>query len=286
MDIETIDPLKYEYSRQLEHIYQPPGRLFIRGRLPEKRLKSVAIVGARKPTAYGREVAQNLASALARHGVVVISGLAYGIDSEAHKSCLDAGGTTIAVLAGGLDKIYPASHKGLAEKIINNGGAILSEYEIGSAPQKFTFLERNRIVSGLADAVVVVEAAARSGTLSTANHALDQGKEVFAVPGNITSPLSEGCNKLLKMGATPLLSAQDVLDFLFPDGVEDKQALLFLAENKVEETILQIIQSGERDGDAIIKKSALSAQEFSQVITMLEIKGAVKSLGGNKWGLS
>lgn len=285
MEIRNFNPNNYEYSRNLQHIPQPPSSLFICGDLPKTRIKSVAIVGARKPTAYGHEVAANLAVELARHGVVIISGLAYGIDKIAHQATLDAGGTTIAVLAGGLDNIYPTPNRSLAKKIVASGGALLSEYPAGMSAMPHQFLERNRLVSGLADAVVVVEAAARSGTLSTANHALDQGKEVFAVPGNITSPLSEGCNQLIKNGATPLLSAQDVLEFLFPEGVKTQQISLLQGENDAENAILALLAQGFRDSAEILSKSGLTPIEFNQALTMLELRGAIKSIGNNQFSL-
>lgn len=283
MKINEIIPENYKYTAEIQHYPNPPKKLFIRGELPKNRVKTVAIVGTRKPTNYGREIAQKIASEVAKRGGIVVSGLALGIDGIAHSSAIEAGGITIAVLANGLDKIYPSSHRGLSEKILETGGAILSEYEAGSPALPYQFLERNRIVSGLADAVVVVEAAARSGTLSTANHALDQGKEVFAVPGNITSPLSTGCNKLIKMGATPLTEVSDLLDFLFPEKLE--QTTIFKGDTPAENKILELLSSGIRNGDELIKKSGLSTSEFNQAITMLEIKDAVKSLGGNNWGL-
>lgn len=287
MQIVKIAPKDYEYSKNLEFIPQSPERLFVAGDLPKSRIKTVAIVGARKPTAYGREVAEKLATDLARAGVVVVSGLAYGIDACAHRGALDGGGVTIAVLAGGLDKIYPASNRGLADRIVQNGGALISEYPEGVPAMKHQFLERNRIVSGLADVVIVVEAAERSGTLSTANHALEQGKDVFAVPGNITSPLSAGCNRLIKMGATPLLSVQDILEVLNigDDSSRTAQTSLISGDNDEENKILEIIASGERDGAQILEKSGLEVSVYNRTMTMLEIKGLIKALGANKWGL-
>ena len=220
MEIFQINLSDYDYLRDLPHIPDPPKKLFIRGQLPEKRVKTAAIVGTRKPSAYGREIATKIASECAKNGIVVVSGLALGIDSIAHRAVIDSGGKTIAVLANGVDKIYPRSHEDLGQKILQTNGAILSEYPNNTPARPWQFLARNRIVSGLADAVVIIEAASRSGTLSTANHALDQGKEIFAVPGNITSPLSAGCNQLIKNGANPLTSVEDLLDFLIPDRFE------------------------------------------------------------------
>lgn len=285
MEIFQINLSDYDYLRDLPHIPDPPKKLFIRGKLPAKRVKTVAIVGTRKPSAYGREIATKIASECAKNSIVVISGLALGIDSIAHRAAIDSGGKTIAVLANGVDKIYPRSHEDLGQKILQTNGAILSEYPNNTPARPWQFLARNRIVSGLADAVVIIEAASRSGTLSTANHALDQGKEIFAVPGNITSPLSAGCNQLIKNGANPLTSVEDLLDFLIPDRFE-KQTQLFKGDTREENVILEFLsKNGTTSSDAIIKQTKLSASEFNQAITMLELKGLALNNGGEKWSL-
>lgn len=285
MEIFQINLSDYNYLRDLPHIPDPPKKLFIRGKLPAKRVKTVAIVGTRKPSAYGREIATKIASECAKNGIVVVSGLALGIDSIAHRAAIDSGGKTIAVLANGVDKIYPRSHEDLGQKILQTNGAILSEYPNNTPARPWQFLARNRIVSGLADAVVIIEAASRSGTLSTANHALDQGKEIFAVPGNITSPLSAGCNQLIKNGANPLTSVEDLLDFLIPDRFE-KQTQLFKGDTREENVILEFLsKNGTTSSDTIIKQTKLSASEFNQAITMLELKGLALNNGGEKWSL-
>ena len=285
MEIFQINLSDYDYLRDLPHIPDPPKKLFIRGNLPAKRVKTVAIVGTRKPSAYGREIATKIASECAKNSIVVVSGLALGIDSIAHRAAIDSGGKTIAVLANGVDKIYPRSHEDLGQKILQTNGAILSEYPNNTPARPWQFLARNRIVSGLADAIVIIEAASRSGTLSTANHALDQGKEIFAVPGNITSPLSAGCNQLIKNGANPLTSVEDLLDFLIPDRFE-KQTQLFKGDTREENVILEFLsKNGTTSSDAIIKQTKLSASEFNQAITMLELKGLALNNGGEKWSL-
>lgn len=285
MEIFQINLSDYAYLRDLPHIPDPPKKLFIRGKLPAKRVKTVAIVGTRKPSAYGHEIATKIASECAKNGIVVVSGLALGIDSIAHRAAIDSGGKTIAVLANGVDKIYPRSHEDLGQKILQTNGAILSEYPNNTPARPWQFLARNRIVSGLADAVVIIEAASRSGTLSTANHALDQGKEIFAVPGNITSPLSAGCNQLIKNGANPLTSVEDLLDFLIPDRFE-KQTQLFKGDTREENVVLEFLsKNGTTSSDTIIKQTKLSASEFNQAITMLELKGLVLNNGGEKWSL-
>ena len=285
MEIFQINLSDYDYLRDLPHIPDPPKKLFIRGKLPAKRVKTVAIVGTRKPSAYGREIATKIASECAKNSIVVVSGLALGIDSIAHRAAIDSGGKTIAVLANGVDKIYPRSHEDLGQKILQTNGAILSEYPNNTPARPWQFLARNRIVSGLADAVVIIEAASRSGTLSTANHALDQGKEIFAVPGNITSPLSAGCNQLIKNGANPLTSVEDLLDFLIPDRFE-KQTQLFKGDTREENVILEFLsKNGTTSSDTIIKQTKLSASEFNQAITILELEGLVLNNGGEKWSL-
>lgn len=284
MKINTISTDKHEFLQRSVGLDDFPKKLYILGNLPEKRIPTIAIVGSRKHTQYGKEVAEKLAYELARAGVVVVSGLALGIDSIAHRAALEAKGTTLAVLAHGLDTVYPASHKGLAKKIIQENGALVSEYKAGILPMAHRFLERNRIASGISDGVVVVEAAARSGTLSTAAHALAQGKEVFAVPGNITSPLSVGCNSLIRQGAIPVTKVEDILEVIAPT-IKAEQTRFILGDTEDEVAILKLLQSGLRDGEEVLVKSRLEPALFSQTLTMLEIKGIIKSLGNNQWTL-
>jgi DNA processing protein len=267
----------------LLHTAKPPENLYIKGTLPDKKMPVVAIVGTRRPSAYGREVTQMLASDLARNGVIVVSGLAAGIDTIAHTAALEAGGTTIAVLAQGLHDIYPAANKTLAERITKQG-ALISEYEMGEPAMKHHFLARNRIVSGLADAIIVTEAADRSGTFSTVAHALEQNKEVFAVPGPISSLLSVGPNRLLQQGARVVLTAQDVLDVIAPQLVAQQQRLVF-GDTPLESLIIELIKIGVRSGDELLEKSRAASADFSTALTMLELHGTIKSLGANMWSL-
>lgn len=284
MNINSISPLKHKYLQIIDTIAKKPKRLYFIGELPPERRPTVAIVGTRKPTAYGKEVTYQLAYDLAKRGVIIMSGNALGIDGIAHRAALDAGGTTIAVLACGLNHMYPAAHKTLAADIIRSGGAIISEYEPEVEARDFQFLARNRIVSGLSDAVIVTEAASRSGTLATVNHALDQNREVFVVPGNITSPMSAGCNALLKQGAHPVTRAEDVLEIIAPHLIE-AQAFLPLGSTPLESQIISLIQSGIRDGDQLQQESGADISEFSQALTMMEITGVIRALGGNQWTL-
>ena len=282
MKINTILPRDYKYLQIIDTIAVKPKRLYFIGKLPTERRPTVAIVGSRRPTAYGKEVTYRLASDLASHGIIIISGLALGIDAIAHRGALDSGGITLAVLANGVDYIYPATNKNLADDIISNGGAIISEYEPGTPARDFQFLERNRIVSGLADAIIVTEAAVRSGTMATVAHALDQGREVFVVPGNITSPLSAGCNNLIKQGAHPITCAEDVLEVIAPELLRP-QAMLPLGNTPLESKIIGLLQSGVRDGEDLQIKSKSNISEFSQTLTLMEISGTIRSLGGNQW---
>jgi DNA processing protein len=284
MKINRVLPEKQPYLQIVGHIAKPPEKLHFIGILPERRLPSVAIVGTRKPTRYGKEVTHQLAFELAKRGVVIVSGLALGVDGLAHQAALEAGGTTIAVLANGLPDIYPATHKSLAERIVKQGGAIISEYEPETQAWPNQFLERNRIVSGLADAIIITEAASKSGTLNTAMHALDQGKEVFVVPGNITSPMSSGCNALLKQGASVVTSFEDVLEVIAPELLR-AQSSLALGSSPTETTIISLLQSGIRDGEELQRQSGIEASEFATALTMLEIAGTIRSLGANQWTL-
>jgi DNA processing protein len=258
-----------------------PENLYIKGNLPTSRPPVVAIIGTRRPTPYGREITQTLATDLARSGVVVVSGLAAGIDTIAHTATLDTGGITIAVLAQGLHSIYPASNRGLAERIAKNG-ALITEYALGEEAFKSHFLARNRIVSGLADAVIVTEAADRSGTFSTVAHALEQNKEVFAVPGPITSLLSAGPNRLLQQGAHVVLSADDVLNVIAPHLIAGQRKFVF-GNTPLESKIIELIQQGIRSGDELLAKSEASASEFMEAMTMMELNGTVRAIGGNQW---
>lgn len=284
MKINSVSPLKHKYLQIVDTIAKKPKKLHYIGTLPTDRIPTVAIIGTRKPTAYGREVTYQLAHDLAKRGIIVVSGLALGVDGIAHQATLDAGGTTIAVLACGLDTIYPATHKNLARNIINAGGAIISEYEPYVLARDFQFLERNRIVSGLSDAIIVTEAAARSGTLATVTYALEQGREVFVVPGNITSAMSAGCNALIKQGAHPITCAEDVLEIIAPHLMKG-QASLPLGATPLETKIIGLLQSGVRDGDRLQTESGFTASEYSQAMTMMEIDGTIRALGGNQWTL-
>lgn len=271
---------------ELSKLSQIPEQLFVEGDDLAKLLArpKLAIVGTRKLTPYGRGVTATISQKLAERGVVIISGLALGADSVAHQACIDAGGQTIAVLASGLTNIYPASHANLASEIIKTGGALISENVADYKPFPYDFLGRNRIIAALSDGVLVTEAAARSGSLNTASHALNIGLPVFAIPGNITSPLSEGCNNLIKAGAIPVTSIDDVLNALNWEDLDQvpKKLIKFSPDEQV---IVDLIASGISDGAELLTKSNLDASVFNQALTMLEITAQVRPLGANQWSL-
>ena len=287
MKINQIRPLESEFTEVLESIALKPKMLYFIGNLPENMVKRVGIVGARKCTPYGEKVAYEAAYQLAKAGVVIVSGLAYGVDSVASRAALDAGGKTVAVLGTPIDRIYPREHLRLAEEIVAKGGAIISEYEPGSnLDYKVSFLCRNRLIAGLSDMVLITEAAEKSGTLNTAAHTLDQGKELFVVPGDIDRITSVGCNRLIAQGAHPYLGPEDIIEVLFPEGPpgrKRRKRRTAFKGSKIEEEIVAEITSGNLDGEKIIQKLGISAAEFSRGITMLEVKGVVRPLGMNNW---
>lgn len=289
MKSKQILPQDHKFTEVLTSIALVPKMLYYYGNFPDfdtERPKTVAIVGARKNTPYGEEVAYKLAYDLARQGVIIVSGLALGIDSIAHRGCLDAGGITLAVLGTEITNIYPKSHQTLAKNILDAGGAVLSEYAPYSEPpgHKASFLYRNRLISALSDAVIVVEANPRSGSLNTATHAIEQGRELFAVPGDITRPLSLGTNGLLKSGAHACTCAADVLAVIRP-AQKKRQRHLPLGDTPEETSILKCINEGIRDGDQIMTALHLSPPEFNATITLLEIKSQVYPLGANHWAI-
>jgi DNA processing protein len=241
------------------------------------------VVGSRGLTPYGKTITDQLAGEAAGKGIVIVSGMALGVDGIAHRAALQTGGKTIAVLANGLDRMYPSSHRGLAKQILEQGGAIISEYPEGTDPRREHFIARNRIVSGLSSAVLITEAAAKSGTLHTAQFALEQGREVMCVPGNITSPLSAGTNQLIKAGAMPVTTGQDIIQFF---GIEEgitQQSLVGASQE--EQVILDLLAQGIADSAELLALSELDAAGFNQALTMLEITGRIKPLGAGRWTL-
>lgn len=285
MKINSLSSDKHKYLQIVSTIANMPETFYTIGQVPTRRVLTVAIVGTRQPTMYGKQVTFDLAYKLAQKGIVIVSGLAYGIDSVAHTAALDAGGTTLAVMAHGLDTVYPKGNSQLAKRILNNGGALLSEYPEGIAVMKHQFLARNRIVSGLADALIVTEAGKRSGTLATVMYALEQGKEVFAVPGNINSPQSYGPNRLIQQGAHPVTAIEDILAIIAPELLNAPKSAP-TGQNAAQTTILGLLYEGVSRGDELQSQSRLDASRFMQTLTELEIDGLIQRLGGNHWALS
>lgn len=277
---------------KLRQIDNPPSQLYVCTQYEDSfeklmRLPKVAIVGSRSATPYGEAVTAQLASELAAHGVVIISGLAIGIDGIAHQAALDAGGLTMAVLPTPLSYIYPRRHNNLAQALIATGGAIVTEYSEGTATFKPNFVARNRIVTGLADALLITEAAEKSGTLHTARFALQQGSDVMAVPGNITSPLSEGTNNLIKSGAAPVTNTADILHHLglTPVGHKGAKQQRTRGGNPHEQLIIDLLEQGVQQGSRLLEQSGLSIEQFNHHLTMLEISAKVRPLGANNWAL-
>lgn len=275
LGIRVVTLSDKDYPEKLKEIYNPPFVLYVIGELPKKNL-TLAIVGARKCTDYGRRATADITAGLAKAGVVIVSGLALGLDTEAHKATLKENGVTVAVLANGLDMIYPASNTALAKEIIEKGGCLVSEQPLGMPALKQNFPARNRIISGLADGVLVTEAGEHSGTLHTANFALEQNRNVYAVPGPIYNEMAYGPNNLIKNGAKPVSSAQDILDDF---GIETEVHNV-VPENENERMIFEALKSEPKHIDLISKEINRESAETSQILTMMEIKGKVQNLGG------
>lgn len=281
--ITTISLGDFNYPKLLAEIPDPPFTLFVRGRLPDDQLPMLGVVGARKFSEYGKLACRQIVQPLARQGMIIVSGLAIGIDGIAHEATLDAGGTTVAVLGSGVNRsnVYPAMHQPLAEKIIAQGGAIISEYPPGFEPTQYSFPARNRIIAGLSLGTLIIEAAEESGTLITANCALDYNREVFAIPHNITSITGAGCNHLIKQGAKLVTTPEDITETLnlknLKNIVENRQNI---PTSPLEEQILLTLSSEGKHVDQIIKDTTLPGATVNAQLTIMEMKGLVKKFGG------
>ena len=286
MNVNTLKLGDPDYPDQLRNISQPPEQLFWIGRDPQSWLKKpkVAVVGSRKFTPYGKTVTNKIVRELSEAGVVIISGLAFGIDITAHEAALSAGGITVAVLATGLDNITPRSHYQIARQIIEKG-TIISERPAGSTVHLGHFVIRNRLISGVADIVLIPEAVLKSGSLHTARFALEQGKTVMAVPGNINSPASEGSNNLIKSGAVPVTSADDILFALKISNDKKRSATVFKG-SELEEIIYSLIKDGVSDQEALVAAASTDGPTLSSTLTMLEISGYIRPTGGGSWVVS
>jgi len=282
-DVAVLTLEDEDYPRLLRQIDQAPPVIYIKGELIPADEFSVAIVGTRRVTAYGQQVTRDTSLYLAGHGLTIVSGLARGVDGLAHQHALQAGGRTIAVLGSGVDVIYPPEHRRLAEAICENG-AIISDYPMGTQPEGINFPPRNRIISGLSLATIVVEAGERSGALITADFAVDQGRDVFAVPGNVLSPASRGTNTLIQNGAYTMVSPQDVLDVLNLTEVEEiKSAREVIPANTLEWKILQSLDYEPSHVDDICHAVGSPIEQVSAALTMMELKGMVQHVGGMRY---
>ena len=267
-------------KKLLDHKGMPKG-LYVMGRLPDGKRPSVAIVGARRSTSYGNEIAKSFARELAKAGVQVISGMAWGIDGMAHQGALEGGGDTFAVLGCGVDICYPPGHRRLYEQLIQRGG-ILSEQPLGMPPMPGHFPARNRIISGLSDLVLVVEAKERSGSLITADLALEQGKDVFAVPGRIGDEMSKGCLDLLKQGAGLADSPETLLEALGIDLKISHQPVKIVLE-KNEDIVYSWISLQPVSSEELVKKTGLGSREVLLALVSLELKGCIKEMQKNQY---
>jgi len=268
------------YPRNLLNIAQPPPVLYVKGTLLPADEWAVALVGTRHASTYGREVARELASGLAASGVTVVSGLARGVDVAAHRAALEAGGRTIAVLGSGVDNIYPPEHAGVAEAIAK-AGAVVSDYALGTPPEAANFPPRNRIISGLAKGVVIVEAGEVSGALITADFAAEQGRDVFAVPGNIHQRTSLGANKLIQQGAKMVTGVADVLEELNLALVtEQRTARAALPADATEQRLLACLSAEPVHIDDLGVQMGLPIAQVSGALALMELKGMVRQVGG------
>ncbi len=284
MNLETKKLQKQEFPEKLLEIPQPPKQLFLRGKKPDwENDKFIAVVGSRKYTSYGKEACEKIISELAGYNIVIVSGLAIGIDSIAHKSALQNNLKTVAIPGSGIDSsaIYPAMNKRLAEEIVSSDGCLLSEFEPDFKATTWSFPQRNRIMAGLADIILVIEASERSGTLITARMGLEYNKEVCTIPASIFSHGAKGSNKLLHQGATPITCGQDILDLLGVSAEKtlEQKKLDFENCSNEEKQVLEILNE-PLSRDELVEKLNIPITKINPLISLMEIKGLVKESGG------
>jgi len=290
MGVSVVTKQEEPYPDLLKVIGSAPPVLFVRGGFSPADAKAIAVVGTRKPTGYGREVTLKLVTELVGYGFTIVSGLARGIDGVAHRAAIEAGGRTIGFLGGGIDNIYPAEHIALAGDIMIHG-ALVSEFPPGFRPDRGNFPARNRLISGMCVGVLVVEGLSASGTIHTANHAKAQGRPVFAVPGQITSPMSDAPMDLLSDGAVMVRSGQDIVDYLVEHelmvpGNLDQTALsglspkLWKFANDMEELIYLLLETGPIESDEIIRRSTMPSSQILMTLSLMELKGMIKKVDG------
>ena len=288
MGLSIVTPVDLEYPEWLKTIYDPPLALYVKGIIEAKDRHGVAIVGTRRPTHYGSSVADRLAYQLARVGFTVVSGLARGVDTVAHKGALKANGRTLAVLGSAHDCLYPPENAELAEAIAKSG-AVISEYPLGREPDRTTFPYRNRVVSGLSMGVVVVEAGLGSGALHTTDQAIEQGRTVFAVPGRIDVPSARGCHRLLKNGARLVEDVDDILqelEYLIPPEKKDSAQAMDprprVELTTDEQAVVKAVWAGAMDVDAVTRQAGLQAAQVNSLLIGLEMKRVVRMLPGRR----
>lgn len=282
-EINLVTWLDDNYPRRLKELDNSPPVMYSLGEIIPDDDWAVAVVGTRRVSAYGQQVAEEIGAFLARNRVTVVSGLALGVDAIAHQAALDAGGRTIAVLGSGVDRIYPPQNRGLAEDIRKNG-AVISDFALGTHPDKSNFPPRNRIISGLSLAIVVVEAGKKSGALITASFGADQGKEVFAVPGNIYAHQSVGTNQLIQKGAHPLLNPEDLMEALDLALISQHQsARKTLPSDSTEAALYTVLGHDPMHVDEIKELAELPIEQVSATLALMELKGMVRQVGGMQY---
>jgi len=284
-DIKIITILDANYPAALKNAYDPPPILFYRGDLSclsVSRLPSLAVIGSRKMSEYGKRACELFVNGLCKN-FIIVSGLAFGVDGLSHEITVKNKQKTIAVLGSGIDEpsIYPKSNISLARKILDCGGLLLSEVPPGIGPQKFHFPMRNRIISGISRGILIIEGGKKSGTLITAKLGLDLGTDIFAVPGNIFSPNSEGVNFLIKCGAHPVTESRDILEFYGMEGQEEKNA--YVPKTEKEKIILEILSASEKHINDLAEETGIGIMDLMDVLTDLEISGAIKNIGGQRF---
>lgn len=284
-DIRVVAISDPNYPKLLKQIYDSPPVLYVRGQLKPEDSKALAVVGTRKVTSYGQQVTRMLVSELASYQLTIVSGLARGVDALAHKFALENGARTVAVLGCGVDIIYPAQNIALAKEIVKNG-ALISEYPPGTEPMPGFFPARNRIISGMSLGVLITEADEKSGSLITAASALEQNREVFAVPGPIYSKLSQGPTALIKQGAKLVSSASDIIDELKSiQKIRSREAVNIRPESKEEETIMSLLENENKHIDQLSRESKITTEKLNGILVTMELSGKIKNLGSGNYSL-
>ena len=287
--ISAITIENKNYPKLLSEIYDPPQLLYYKGQLETQDEFALAVVGTRKYTNYGKQVAEQIVKDLARNNLTIVSGLALGIDALSHLAALEVHGRTIAILGSGLDKqsIYPSANRYIADKIIANNGTVISEFPLGTPPLKHHFPQRNRIISGLSLGTLVIEAGEKSGALITASHALEQNRDVFAVPGSVYSPVSAGPNKLIKLGAKTVTNATDIIEALdlaqVTAYIDNKK---IIPESAEEEKIISHLTHEPAHINELVRLTKLDTGIINSALTIMEMKGMIRNLGGMQYVLA